>query len=146
MVSDELVESFSDCIGHAEGFYAETRGGKPDLPQRCHNPGNLTDAGDVGFGTARSVGIGAADITIYRTDEDGWTALRKKVRHAFNGASKVYHLEMTIGNMGLVWSKDPSWGINVAACKGVDPSTTLLELVQADMKMQNRWSANGTEP
>ncbi|HLZ08606.1 MAG TPA: hypothetical protein VKT80_08470 [Chloroflexota bacterium] len=145
MVSDDLVNKFCETIGHVEGFFAS--GDKPNLPQRCHNPGNMTDAGDIGFGTARSVGIGAADITIYASDDDGWIALKKKIRHALNGASKVYTLDMTIERFGLEYSRDPNWGRNFASRFGdITPETTLLELVQADQRMQEQWAANGPKP
>jgi hypothetical protein len=145
VVSDELVDKFCKSIGHCEGFFHS--GPTPNLPQRCHNPGNMTDAGDAfGLGTARSVGIGAADITIYPTDEDGWTALRKKIRHALNGASKVYTLDMTIEQFAIEYSRDGiNWPSNFCFYfgNGITTKTTLLDLVQADQRMQEQWSANG---
>jgi hypothetical protein len=56
------VKRFADAAAFADGFYSE----KPDvLSRRGNNPGDLTEEGDVGFGTALSVGNGAAKITIY---------------------------------------------------------------------------------
>jgi hypothetical protein len=147
MVSDELVEKFCTSIGHCEGFFRASS--VPNLPQRCHNPGNMTDAGDIGLGTARSQGIGAADITIYAKDEDGWAALRKKIRHALNGASKVYTLDMSIERFAIEYSRDGiNWPSNFCHYFGcsITPATTLLEIVQADQRMQEQWSPNGTTP
>jgi hypothetical protein len=136
-VSDGLVERVSKAFAKSEGF------GVPGaLPTRCHNPGDLTDDGDVGFGTARSVGYGAADITIYACDEDGWNAMRKKVRRALEGNSKVYRSGFTIEEVGMIWARDPNWAINAARELGVSPSTTLEELVAADAKSPEIGSAD----
>jgi hypothetical protein len=135
MVSDSLVQRFCDAIESAEGFF-QHRSGASDLPQRCNNPGDLTDDGDVGLGTARSTGIGAADITIYPTLEEGQAALAKKIRRALNGASSVYTLSMSIEQFGMKYARDPQWGVNVAERLGVSPETTLEDLVDADRNEQ----------
>jgi len=122
-VSDALLQRIVKAVANAEGF------GRPgDLPTRCHNPGDLTDDGDVGFGTARSTGIGAADITIYATDDDGWEALRRKFRRIFAGQSHVYNASMSIERIGMLYSKDPDWGINVARDLGVSADMSLAQL------------------
>jgi hypothetical protein len=143
MVSDGLVKRFADAIAHAEGFYAATRDGKSDLPERCNNPGDLTDDGNIGYGTARSTGIGATDITIYPTAVDGWNALYRKVRRALTGASTVYTLDMSIEEFGLKYSEDPDWGVNVANILGVSNQATLADLVAADAQQQATDAANG---
>lgn len=143
MVSEDLVIRFARAIARAEGFFAETPEGKKNLPQRCNNPGDLTDDGDVGNGTARSHGFGAADITIYSTVEAGWNALFHKVRRALNGSSAVYTLDMSISQFGLKYAKDAEWGINVAKDLGVPPYQTLADLAIADLKEQRQWGANG---
>lgn len=124
MVSDQLVEKFAQAIASAEGF-----GPPENLPTRCNNPGDLTDDGDIGLGTARSAGFGAANITIYRTPEDGWNRLRNKIRMMLEGRSKVYHLWMTIAMVGEVYARDANWGINVARDLGVPVTTPLQDLV-----------------
>lgn len=124
MVSEQLVEKFCQAIATAEGF------GPPEkLPTRCNNPGDLTDDGDVGLGTAQSAGLGAAKITIYRSLDDGWDALRKKVRRMLEGKSQVYHLWMTIDMVGQVYARNPEWAINVARELGVPVTMTLKDLV-----------------
>jgi hypothetical protein len=123
-VSDALVERVCQAIAKAEGF-----GNPGELPTRCNNPGDLTDDGDVGYGTARSVGYGAADITIYANAEDGWNALRRKVRRMLQGQSGVYKLSMTIENVGMLYARDPNWGTNVATDLGVSVYSTLQQLV-----------------
>lgn len=124
MVSEQLVERFAQAIANAEGF-----GPPENLPTRCNNPGDLTDDGDLGLGTARSAGIGAANITIYRTVDDGWNALRSKVRRMLEGRSKVYFLWMTIAMVGEVYARDANWGINVARELDVAVTMPLGDLV-----------------
>ena len=135
-VSDAIVKKFAEAIGHAEGFFAETRGGKPDLPQRCHNPGNLTDQKDIGYGTARSVGFGAADITVYADDAHGWAALEHKVRRMLDGASMQYPLWMSLGQIGMKYSCDVNWAPNVALRLGYPLTATLQRI--ADEKQTSR--------
>jgi len=124
VVSDQLVERFCQAIAKAEGY-----GPPENLPTRCNNPGDLTDDGDIGLGTARSVGFGAANITIYRTVDDGWNALRKKVRRMLEGNSKVYFLWMTIAMVGEMYARDAEWGVNVARELGVPVTMPLRDLV-----------------
>lgn len=136
MVSDELVKRFADAIAHAEGFYEVRPDGDPNLPQRCNNPGDLTDDGDIGYGTARSKGFGAANITIYPSAIDGWNALYRKIRRALSGSSRTYTLDMSIEQFGWTYARDVKWAPNVAARLGIPLSTTLVDLVAADLKQQ----------
>lgn len=132
MVSEELVIKFARAIAHAEGF------GLPGkIPTRCHNPGDLAE-GDMGNGTARSVGIGAADITIFATDSDGWAALYRQVRKILSGASRYYTLDMSLLKLGSVYAESPvAWGTNFAEHFGVETTTTLVDIVSADLAAQN---------
>jgi hypothetical protein len=132
-VSDAFVQKFAEAIATAEGFFAPIEIDKgPNLPQRCHNPGDLTDDGDIGYGTAHSAGYGAAFITIYSCDDDGWAALRIKVRRMLNGASMTYPTYLSIESVALKYSGDLNWAKNVAAHLGVSTSTTLIQLADAN--------------
>jgi hypothetical protein len=131
MVSDELVIKVARAFAKAEGF------GKPGaVPTRAHNPGDLTDDGDVGLGTIHTSGEFGAKITIYANDTDGWAALYRKVRRMLSGASHTYLLTMTIADVAIKYSGDPNWGKIVARDLGVEPSTTLLALATTDLKLQ----------
>lgn len=131
MISDDLVNRFATAIAKAEGFYV------PDsLPARAHNPGDLTDDGDIGLGFEQSEGPGAAEITRYATDADGWAALTRKVRRMLSGGSTVYTLNMTINQVGMKYARSEDWGINVARELGVTPSTPLVSIVAQDRALQ----------
>ena len=131
MVSEELILKFSRAIAKEEGFLVPN-----SVPNRANNPGDLTDDGDVGFGTVETKGPHGAKITVYGTAVDGWAALYRKVRRMLSGASHTYTLEMTVMEVALKWSGDPTWARNVAAELGVDTRTTLAEIAQADIKRQ----------
>ncbi len=123
MIADAFVEKFAQAIAKAEGFYV------PDsVPARAHNPGDLTDDGDVGHGFIQTSGPNGAAITVYATDEDGWEALRKKLRRMLDGRSSVYPLDLTIMEVAIKYSGDANWAFNVAKSLGVDTRMTLAEL------------------
>ena len=147
MISESLIERFAQAIAHEEGFFADTRGGKSDVPERAHNPGDLTDDGDIGNGFIQTSGPNGAKITIYSTDADGWNALFRKVRRMLSGASAVYVLSLTMEQVGIKYSGDPNWGPNVAArvtpvgALTVTGATTLAEIAQADLQAQGTENA-----
>jgi hypothetical protein len=130
MVSDDLVKEFSEAIARAEGFYV------PDsVPARARNPGDLTDDGDVGNGVIQTAGPNGAAITIYASDADGWAALHKKVRRMLDGASHTYTPDLTIMEVGLKYSGDGAWGLNVAKQLGIDSRMTLAELAEDNQEI-----------
>lgn len=137
MISQELIQRFSEAIARAEGFY--TQG---SIPQRANNPGDTTDAGDVGNGVIQTGGPAGAKITIFSNVTDGWNELYRKVRRMLSGASEVYTLDMSVEQVGMKYSDDPNWGVNVSAALGtvgsltVTPATTLAEIAQADLQAQ----------
>ena len=136
-VSYDLIMKFCKAIAVAEGY------GKPGPTSHANNPGNITDDGDVGCGCVETHGRNGAKITIYPTPDAGWAALERKVGRILCGGSRVYKLSMTIAELALKWSGDPNWGINVAQCLQVSPSTTLADLVSDDPKSQDSKWPNG---
>jgi hypothetical protein len=139
VISQELIQRFSEAIARAEGFY--TQG---SVPQRANNPGDTTDAGDVGNGVIQTGGPNGAKITIFSNVTDGWNELYRKVRRMLSGASEVYTLAMSVEEVGMKYSDDPNWGVNVSAALGtvgalaVTPATTLAEIAQADLQAQGQ--------
>jgi hypothetical protein len=132
--SASLIDRFAKAIAVAEGY------GKPGPTEHANNPGNITDDGDVGCGCVQTHGPNGAKITIYETPGDGWAALERKVRRMLSGASHTYTLNLTVMEVAMKWSGDTNWGINVANCLQVSPSTTLADLVASDPKSQDsKW-------
>lgn len=136
MISDALIQKFSQAIARAEGFY--TQG---SVPQRSNNPGDLGN-GDIGNGVVQTGGPQGVGVTVYSNVTDGWIALSIKLRRMFAGASEVYLLSMSVEEMGMKWSGDPNWGKNVAefltpvGALAVTADTTLAEIAQADLQSQ----------
>src|SRR5262249_47862898 len=131
MISEELILKFANAIAKAEGW--DVAG---SVPRRSNNPGDLTDDGDLGFGTIQTAGPHGAKITIYPSEHDGWAALYRKIRRMLSGASHTYTLDLTVMEVGLKWSGDPSWSLNVAEALGVDTRATLSELAADDLRKQ----------
>jgi hypothetical protein len=123
MVSDDLVNRFSEAIAKAEGFYVAN-----SVPARAHNPGDLTDDGDIGLGFIQTEGPFGAKITIYASDADGWDALHRKVRRMLDGGSHVYTSDLTLMEVALKYAGSTEWAFNVAKDLGVDTRMTLGEL------------------
>jgi hypothetical protein len=124
MTPQSLVEAFATAVAHEEGFYVAG-----SVPQRANNPCDLTDDGDVGCGVIHTSGPEGAGITIYPNVEAGWQAAYKKFGRMLNGASHVYTLDMTISDVGMKYSGNATWGVNVAARLGVPPTMTLAEYI-----------------
>lgn len=133
-VAPTLIAKLCNAISVAEGY------GKSGPTQHANNPGNLCDDGDVGCGCVTTQGRFGAQITIYKTVEDGWKALTKKVSRMLQGHSRVYLLDMSIAEVAVKWCGDPNWGLNVARELKVPVNTTLRELVANDTDSQDaKW-------
>lgn len=114
----KIAIKFALAVAHEEGFYVTG-----SIPARAHNPGDLK-LGDKGFGL---LGEG---ITVFQTDDDGFDALLNQIRLMLGGKSHIYTLDMTMLQVGVKYSGDDNWGVNVASIMGVSPETTLLQLSQ----------------
>ncbi len=114
MVSDELVFRMAEAIAKAEGFHVPN-----SVPARCHDPGDLTDDGDVGFGTEQTAGPHGAKITVYGCDDDGWTALRRKVRRMLSGNSRTQPGPNDYGGRPLVGRR---YGLGAQCRRGLVPA------------------------
>lgn len=104
--STARVDSLAHAIGRAEGF--NVKGSKP--ARKC-NPGDLRQAGVY---------------RVFRTDAEGWQALRAQIVRVIAGQSHQYRLDMTIQQMGRRYADSPVWARNVAQYLHV-PVTTKLE-------------------
>jgi hypothetical protein len=116
------VIKFAQAIAKAEGF-----GLADAIPTIANNPGDLTgkDAGSFPtMGTANMEGV-----IKFMNLQDGWTALYVKVSRMLAGGSKVYTPNLTLAQVGMLYSGgDKNWATNVAAELGVPETTTLAEL------------------
>lgn len=104
----------AQAIARAEGYYITG-----SVPNRANNPGDLKLGG---------VTI-ANGITVFDTPEAGWNALYRQLYLILTGRSSYYNLDMTIAEMGRVWTatiaEQSAWASNVAGSLGVPTSTPL---------------------
>lgn len=134
MVSQRLIEILSEAAAYAEGFYT----GANDVPVRANNPCDLTDDGDVGYGVIQTAGPDGAKITIYPNIQAGWNAAYKKFGRMLNGESEVYPITLSLIQIGMKYSGNSSWGLNVASRLetllqvAITPLTTLKDLANLD--------------
>jgi hypothetical protein len=101
----ERVDALSLAIGKAEGF--AVHGSKP---ARNHNPGDL---------------VAHSHYRVFRTDAEGYEALRDQLYKIAEGKSKVYTLDMTIRRMGKRYAGSPAWSRNIARTLHISEDTTL---------------------
>lgn len=120
MTANQLVESLSEAIAYAEGYYIEG-----SRPNRNNNPGDLTV--DI---TGTGVGFDGPFV-VYGSAYDGWQALRRQIEKMIDGTSSIYNRSMSILEIASRYTTTQvqSWANNVAGYLGVDTSVTLDSLL-----------------
>lgn len=113
------IKRTAEAIARAEGFYV-----RGSIPQRAHNPGDLK----VPNWTGPTLGSG---ISVFQSDDAGWAALYKQLQAILTGRSNYYNLDMTIADMGNVWTatQKDSWAANVAGFLAVPVTTPLYSVL-----------------
>jgi len=106
-MDEHKLDAFAHAIAKAEGF-----GLRNTLPTRFHNPGDIKRKGHY---------------IRFKSDAEGWSALRKQIARLASGESKHYRLDMTIDQVSKTYAGDHRWGRIVARELGVSPSATLDE-------------------
>lgn len=104
----EPLMEFARGIARAEGFYVAG-----SIPNRANNPGDLKLGAPYLPGTA---------ITRFDSVDQGWNALYRQLYLILTGQSRRYTLDMSIADMGRVWtatvSEQTAWAGTVAAQVG----------------------------
>jgi hypothetical protein len=129
-LSAAFVSAWAGAIATFEGFYISG-----SRPARNHNPGDLKYAGQPG-----AVGQDSAGFAMFPDDPTGWTALDNQLQayvNEFPSYSLFQIMEHYLGqNVTASGGQTTSQGNSttyaqaVAGALGVDPSTTLSDLVQ----------------
>lgn len=114
------IQQVAKAIAYAEGFYVQG-----SAPQRAHNPGALKVPGWKGATT------GTEGISVFASDAEGWQALYRQLALIVSGASGIYSLNMSIGDMAKRWTAtdQSAWANNVSSELGVSTSTRLTEVL-----------------
>lgn len=131
------VGSLADAIASAEGF-----GVGNNIPTTANNPGSL-ELGDVGYGTINAAN--GNQITVFPSENDGWTALNNQLASVYNGTSKYYTPDMSLSEFGNIYSGgNPNYGNTLANSLGVSPDTTLSQFPQSGATPTSVNSQSGT--
>lgn len=114
------LQELANAIAGAEGY-----GKAGAIPTRANNPGDLA-LGNIGYGTMGN------NITVFPNAAAGNDALVNQLTKIQNGTSKNYTSDMTIAQIGQVWSGgDPNWAKNVAAKSGASTNSTFSDLLNS---------------
>ena len=114
----EPIRRFAGAIARQEGFYVNG-----SVPQRANNPGDLK------LPNTRT--LPGTAITWFESADAGWNALYRQLMLILSGRSSYYNLDMTIDEMGRVWTatEQVPWSTNVAAHLGVSRQTPLWQVL-----------------
>ena len=110
------------AVAKAEGY------GIPGaIPTRANNPGDLTRS--LGFSTTGET-LGSAGVMVFTTRDDGWGALDRQFSLIQSGHS-IHKLTDTILSFAHSYTatEQAVWAANVAREMGVDPNTTLDQIL-----------------
>jgi len=115
-VASDKVDQFASAIAHAEGF------GRPHtIPSRYHNPGDLK-----AWRCNKQIRTGKAGHVIYKSDAEGWNALRGYITKMLSGNSHHYNSDMTFQQVAKVYAGNwRPWVKIVSKELGVTPETRL---------------------
>jgi len=119
-VASDKVDQFASAIAHAEGF------GRPHvIPSRYHNPGDLK-ACRRSKALNGQVHTGKGGHIVFKTDADGWAALRVYINKMLDGSSRHYNRNMTFKQVARVYAGNwRPWVKIVSKELGVTPDTRL---------------------
>lgn len=113
------LQEIANAIASAEGF-----GKTGAIPTRANNPGDLA-LGNIGYGTMGN------NITIFPSASAGNDALLNQLTKIQTNKSSVYNSDMTISEIGNLWSNgDSNWSKNVATSLGTSTDSTFSSLLK----------------
>jgi hypothetical protein len=115
-----VIERMALAIREFEGWYEGSRS------YRNNNPGNLKFAGQAG-----ATGQDESGHAIFESYAAGWNALKRQLRAAFLGTSRVYSPSDSLYTFFGKYAEanSVSYAQYVAAKLGADPSAPLSNLI-----------------
>jgi hypothetical protein len=113
------IDALAVAIARTEGFYVART-----IPHRLHNPGDIRSTSLHAYAGQRGLYHG---YVVFKTDRDGWTALRAQLQRIVDGTSKRYTIEMPFSAVARTYAQDPRWGRTVCRILGITPQTTVAE-------------------
>ena len=129
----DKVEALACAIAQAEGFYR-----RGTIPNRYHNAGDLKAVRGWVYPGQR--GVGKANHVRFRSDQDGWAALRHQIEMIISGASTHYSVNMSLQEMSKHYAGNHRvWTKNVAHNLGVPQDTYLWEVLDVLPVLEASW-------
>jgi hypothetical protein len=116
------ITLFAGGIAFAEGYWDKANNVRPcSRPARNNNPGDFVGAGDAGQD--------CGGYAIYSSIGVGWQRIYNQLNAIINGSSRYYNLDLTIAQMGNIYSpgSGADWANNVAYYIGGSTSDTLRQ-------------------
>jgi hypothetical protein len=131
--AQDRVQTLAEAIAKAEGY-----GRKHAIPTRYHNAGDLKVV--RGYTYPGQIGVGKANHVRFRSDQDGWAALRHQIEMIISGASTHYSVNMSLQEMSKHYAGNHRvWTKNVAHNLSVDQDTKLWEILDVPPMLEASW-------
>lgn len=121
-------QKLAHAIAVAEGFYQ-----KGTLPNRLHNPGDITSS--LRHAYPGQIGLYHGYV-IFKSNQYGWEALFNQIQKVIDGTSSRYTQNMTFAQIAKVYAKDRRWGNKVCSILGITPQTTFEEYFELAPKVR----------
>jgi hypothetical protein len=113
------IDALAHAIARTEGFYI-----KGTIPNRLHNPGDITSSLPHAYeGQTRTY----RGYAVFKSDTYGWAALKGQIAKVIDGSSTKYTSDMTFAQIAKVYAQDPRWGRTVCKILQISPSLTFAE-------------------
>ena len=130
--AQDRVQTLAEAIAKAEGF-----GKRGALPTRLKNPGDLKAV--KGYKYPGEAGIGKGGHIRFRSEDEGWAALRHQIEKIVAGASR-YSVNMTLREISRGYAGNHKvWAKNVAHNLGVPQDTSLWEILGVPPVLEASW-------
>ena len=131
--AQDRIQTLAEAIAKAEGY-----GRKHAIPTRYHNAGDLKVV--RGYTYPGQIGVGKANHVRFRSDQDGWAALRHQIEMIISGASTHYSVNMSLQEMSKHYAGNHRvWTKNVAHNLGVPQDTSLWEILGVPPVLEASW-------
>ena len=130
--AQDRVQVLAQAIAKAEGF-----GKRGALPTRLKNPGDLKVVKNYKY--PGQAGIGKGGHVKFRSEAEGWEALRHQIEKIVAGDSR-YSVNMTLREISKGYAGNHRvWAKNVAHNLGVEPDTYLWEILGVAPRLDKGW-------
>jgi hypothetical protein len=115
-MAQDKAHNLAHAIAMAEGYYS-----KGTIPNRLHNPGDITSSSRHTY--PGQIGLYHGYV-VFKNDTYGWAALLDQIQRVIDGTSTRYTQSMTFAQIARKYAEDRNWGKKVCSILGITPNTT----------------------